>query len=205
MAVGLLNSQPYVVTLPLIKYTYMIKLNMKPVYAVALGAVFFAACNNNPPASQENTQNADTAHKTPDTVKTPPAPAGKVVTGKDIEIHAVGNTMAEMKFDVSEMHVPAHSDIKITLHNDGTDMTMVHNIVILKPEDADSVAVEGQRAGLKNNFVPDDKARVIAGSKVTQPGAKTVLKFKSPDKGEYLFMCTYPGHSRIMRGKLVVE
>jgi azurin len=109
-----------------------------------------------------------------------------------------------MHYDVSEMHVKAGDKIKVSLTNDGTDAAMVHNIVICKPEDADTVATMGMTAGMAKNFVPDDK-KVIGSSKLANPGKKVEFSFKAPAKGEYLFICTYPGHYKQMRGKLIVE
>jgi len=178
-------------------------LSKRLILALTLSAgLFTISCNNSTTTTtNEGSNKPDTTLKKTE----PAAPAGKVANGADIEVHAVGNTMAEMHYDVSEMHVPANTAIKITLTNDGTDAAMQHNVVISKPEDVDSVASEGQAAGMKNGFVPNDKARVIAASGLTAPGAKTVLSFKTPEKGEYKFFCTYPGHYKQMQGKFIVE
>jgi azurin len=170
-------------------------------FVLVLG-LFATACNNSTSNTNTTTTRTDTATAKTDTNKTAVAPEGKVVKGPDVEIHTIGNTM---KYDVSEIHVPADTKIKITLFNDGTDIAMMHNIVILKAEDADSVAMQGFRAGQKKDYLPADMSKVIAHSALTKPGAKTVLSFKTPAKGEYIFMCTYPGHYKTMQGKFIVE
>src|SRR6185437_13419853 len=132
------------------------------------------------------------------------ATPGKVASGTDGTIHAVGNNMSEMHYDVSEIDAPANSKMKITLINDATDPSMQHNIVIVKPGDADSVAMHGITAGIAKGFVPDEPA-VIAGSGLTKPGGKTELSFTTPAAGEYKFICTYPGHYQKMNGKFIVK
>ncbi len=167
--------------------------------AIAFG-LFITSCNTKTNESTSTTTTTDTTKKV---VTTAPA-TGKVVTGPKIDIHAVGNTMTEMHYDVSEIHVKAGENVDISLTNDGTDAAMVHNIVICKPEDADSVASHGLLAGMSKNFVPDEAA-VIASTKLANPGMKVNVSFKAPEKGEYLFICSYPGHYKQMRGKFIVE
>lgn len=177
-------------------------LNRFMILAVVSGFTI-ASCSNN--GTPNNAGNADTAKKATDTTKTSAAaPAGKVVKGAVVEVHAVGNNMNEMHYDVSEIDAPANTDMKITLIDDATDVSMQHNFVVVKAGDVDSVGLHGALAGLDKGFIPDDKS-VIAGSKLVKPGERTTLEFKSPEKGEYRFICTYPGHYTKMQGKFIVQ
>jgi azurin len=186
---------------------------MKKVYffspmamAIAFG-LLVSSCNNSTTTNTSNKPTDSTGQKKTDTTANKPAataPASKIVNGPNVELHAVGNTMTDMHFDATEIHVKAGDKVEISLTNDGTDAAMVHNVVIVKPENADTVATLGLQAGMKKNFVPDSKM-VIAGSALANPGKKVEVKFKAPEKGEYLFICTYPGHYKIMRGKFIVE
>ena len=182
----------------------MKKLSSKILLAsmVALG-FFVASCNNSTSTTNTSTTNADSMKKMTDTTKTA-TPAGKVAEGTDVTIHCVGNNMSEMHYDVSEIHTTANTKMKITLVDDATDPSMQHNIVIVKAADMDSVAMHGISAGLAKGFVPDE-ASVIAASKLTQPGTKTVLEFTTPAAGDYMFICTYPGHYQKMNGKFIVK
>src|SRR5665213_2453579 len=175
----------------------MMKLNYFMALTVAAG-FFIASCTNSQ-HSATNTTNVDSTAKKSDTAKTTPS-TGTVLHGTNVEVHAVGNNMAEMHYDVSEIDAPANTDMKVTLIDDATDASMQHNFVVVKAGDVDSVGVHGAMAGLAKGFIPDDKS-VIAGSKLTKPGEKTVLEFKTPEAGEYRFICTYPGHYTKMQGK----
>jgi hypothetical protein len=47
--------------------------------------------------------------------------------------------------------------------------------------------------------------RVLAATRLTEPGQKQTLKLTAPKKeGEYEYVCTFPGHWMIMNGKLIV-
>ena len=38
------------------------------------------------------------------------------------------------------------------------------------------------------------------------PGKKTIVYFNAPkEPGRYTYLCTFPGHSQLMRGVLVVD
>jgi azurin len=53
--------------------------------------------------------------------------------------------------------------------------------------------------------VPDKDPRVIGASKLLEAGQKETLQLTAPgDEGEYEFVCTFPGHWSVMRGKLIV-
>ena len=183
----------------------MKKLSSKILLAsmVALG-FFVASCNNSTKTTETNTTNVDSMKKMADTSKTAPVATGKVAEGTDITVHCVGNNMSEMHYDVSEIHTTANTKMKITLVDDATDPSMQHNIVIVKAADMDSVAMHGISAGLAKGFVPNEPA-VIASSKLTQPGTKTEMSFTTPAAGDYMFICTYPGHYQKMQGKFIVK
>jgi len=170
--------------------------------AIVLGSLV-TSCNSGTTSTTSTSTTDSTTKTTTDTSKTAAA-VGKVATGTDITIHAVGNDMSVMHYDVSEIQVPANTKMKITLINDATDPSMQHNVVITRASDMDSVAMHGISAGLAKGFVPDDKT-VIASSALAAPGKSVVLEFTTPASGDYSFMCTYPGHYQKMHGKLVVK
>ena len=62
-------------------------------------------------------------------------------------------------------------------------------------------------AGAANNYVPKDDARVIAFTPLVGGGATTRTTFsgkKLVAGTDYSFFCSFPGHSALMKGKLVV-
>jgi azurin len=134
------------------------------------------------------------------------APVPVVVEKEEIEVTvlAVGNTMMEMMYDPKEIRVPANSKIKIQLINKGTDGAMLHNIVFIPYGIAKEVAEAGI-ARAETNYVDPNDNRVIAASKVANPGETVKFEFDSPPPGTYQYICTYPGHWQQMQGKLIVE
>jgi azurin len=59
--------------------------------------------------------------------------------------------------------------------------------------------------GLKKHYVPDSDD-VIAYTDMTNPKAEFVIHLTAPKaKGEYPYLCTFPGHWMVMNGVLKVE
>tara|TARA_B100000767_G_C19582179_1_gene457786 strand:+ start:17 stop:517 length:501 start_codon:yes stop_codon:yes gene_type:complete len=119
-------------------------------------------------------------------------------------IGAVGNTMSEMKFDMESITVKEGSWVRINLENKGIDNSMMHNIVFINYGTRKEVASEAIKIWPSQNFV-SNKKNVIAYSAVAKPGESIVLEFKAPKKGNYEYLCTYPGHAEIMRGYFFVK
>ena len=123
---------------------------------------------------------------------------------EEFTVGAIGNTMSEMKFDTKNITVQAGSWVRINLVNEGVDPAMLHNIVFVKYGTRKEVAKQSIEAGPDLQFVPKS-TDVIAYSDLADPGATVVLEFEAPEKGNYEFICTYPGHSEIMRGYFFVK
>ena len=123
---------------------------------------------------------------------------------EEFTVGAVGNTMSEMKFDKKNITVQAGSWVRINLVNEGGDPAMLHNIVFVKYGTRKEVAKQSIEAGPDLQFVPKS-SDVIAYSDLADPGETVVLEFEAPEKGNYEFICTYPGHSEIMRGYFFVK
>ena len=119
-------------------------------------------------------------------------------------IGAVGNTMSEMKYDVESITVKEGSWVRINLENQGIDNSMMHNIVFINYGTRKKVASEAIKIWPSQNFVKNKK-NIIAYSGVAKPGESVILEFKAPNKGNYEFLCTYPGHAEIMRGYFFVK
>ncbi|MDQ3291629.1 MAG: plastocyanin/azurin family copper-binding protein, partial [Bacteroidota bacterium] len=58
--------------------------------------------------------------------------------------------------------------------------------------------------GAERNYVPK-MDEVIAATDLVNPEGRTVIRFKVPQKtGDYPYVCTFPGHWRIMNGVMKV-
>lgn len=120
----------------------------------------------------------------------------------------VGNDA--MQFDVSSITVPAScAQFTINLNHSGQmpAAAMGHNVVISAMSDMQAIASEGIGAGLANNYVKADDARIIAHTKVIGAGESTSVTFdtsKIKGAGPYEFFCSFPGHSAIMKGAISI-
>ena len=84
---------------------------------------------------------------------------------------------------------------------------MGHNVVVSATADVSAISMAGMKAGAAAGYVPKGDARVIAATTMVGGGGKTAAKFagsKLKAGGDYTFFCSFPGHSGIMKGKLVV-
>ena len=100
-------------------------------------------------------------------------------------------------------------NVTVNLKHTGTlaASVMGHNWVLTAEADATDVASKGLSAGLANNYVPAGDTRVIAGTKIIGGGEATSISFSTDALtagGKYLYVCTFPGHSFVMRGTLIV-
>lgn len=114
---------------------------------------------------------------------------------------------AKMAFDKTKLIVPAGKSVVLVFDN--PDL-MPHNVVIVKPGSASRVgeaadAMARQPDGFERNFVPDSPD-VLFYTPLVQAGKSHRLTFKAPTQpGEYPFLCSFPGHWRVMQGILTVQ
>ena len=122
----------------------------------------------------------------------------------EFEIRAVGNTMSDMRFDIENIQVNNDSWVRIILINEGEQIAMKHNIVFVNYGSRKEVATQAINAGPNMKYVPNN-VNIIASSDLAEPGETVILEFKAPSKGNYEYVCTYPGHSESMRGYFIVK
>ncbi|HEY0505893.1 MAG TPA: azurin [Lysobacter sp.] len=115
-----------------------------------------------------------------------------------------------MKFDLKEATVSASCPtITVELTHTGKmpAAAMGHNVVISATKDMAAIERDGIKAGVANNYIAAGDKRVIAHTKLVGGGEKTKVTFpgkKLTAGGDYIFFCSFPGHSTLMKGKLVV-
>jgi len=116
----------------------------------------------------------------------------------------------QMRYDLQEVTVNASCrTMTLELHHGGVlpATAMGHNIVITATADVDAVARDGVRAGRGAGYLKADDARVIGHTGMIGGGETIRASFpgnRLKAGGDYTFFCTFPGHPRLMRGKLVV-
>lgn len=112
----------------------------------------------------------------------------------------------KLKFDKTEFTVIAGKPVEIVFENPDA---MQHNIVIGQPYSLEIIGKEAdkmitQKDGAEKNYVPAIP-QVLVASPLVNPEQTYRLKFTAPvEAGEYVFVCTFPGHWRIMNGVMKV-
>ncbi len=136
-------------------------------------------------------------------------PAGAEVSGKElgevvIRLKALPGKMA---FDQGTLTVPHGKSVSLLFDNSDQ---MPHNIVVAKPGSLEKVgaaadAMASLPDGYERQFIPDIP-EVLFATPLVNAGETYQLDFVAPDTpGNYPFICTFPGHWRIMRGVLTVN
>jgi len=133
----------------------------------------------------------------------------KKSTKKDdskVNLALAGNDL--MKFDKNEFKVKAGQEVTLTLRHQGKGAIniMGHNFVLLKQGTEIPVfASKAAAAGQKEDWIPEEGKDVIAHTKMIGGGQTTAVTFTAPAVGTYDFICSFPGHSGLMKGKFIVE
>lgn len=138
--------------------------------------------------------------------ETPKAESTSTSDSNMTEIVIVGDDM--MKFDLSEIKVKAGQKVKITLRHKGKmDVNVMgHNLVILKQ--GVDVADFGAKAAVARDtkYIPAGSENdIVAHTDLIGGGQTTSVEFDAPEAGSYDFICSFPGHYALMKGKFIVE
>ncbi len=129
--------------------------------------------------------------------------ATKGEPGRLIEIP----TAPGLQFEVKEFTVAAGERISLKLDNIDT---LPHNLVIVKPGTEEAVgalanAMLSDPTAFERHYVPDSPD-VLVSTSLLDPQRDETIHFNAPEElGVYPYLCTFPGHWMIMRGRMVVE
>jgi plastocyanin len=111
-----------------------------------------------------------------------------------------------MKYDKTELTVRAGQRARLVFRN--TDH-MQHNVLILRPGTLEAVGALADQMltdaqALAKNFSPTS-GDVLFSTPLVNPSETFELRFTAPAQpGRYPYICTFPGHWRMMQGTLVV-
>jgi azurin len=123
---------------------------------------------------------------------------------QQIRIKVIKN---EMKFDLEEFSVEAGKPVEIIFENPDF---MQHNLVITSPGSLEAVGAAADKLasnpkGVELQYVPD-MPEVLFHTRLVNPAETVSLRFTAPaTAGNYPFVCTFPGHWRIMNGVMKVS
>ncbi len=124
----------------------------------------------------------------------------------NVEVVRLKTVREEMRYDKKEFTVTAGKTIEIVLENPDA---MQHNLVIGKPKSMEIIGAAADKLitakdGADKNYVPSIP-QIIAATPLVNPDQTYRLKFTAPaTPGDYPFVCTFPGHWRIMNGVMKV-
>ena len=113
----------------------------------------------------------------------------------------------KMSWDPKEFTVAPNSIVAIEMTNPDS---MQHNLLVCAPGSLSEIGVAADKLGegaigKRREYVPDS-SKVLEIMGLTAPNTIGVLWFIAPAKpGTYPLVCTYPGHWRMMNGKLKVQ
>jgi len=122
-----------------------------------------------------------------------------------VEITITGND--QMQFNLAEMKVKAGQTVRITLKHVGKmdKNVMGHNWVLLTKGTDIGVFGQAAVAAKATDYIPAGTDKVIAHTKLLSGGESDTIEFVAPAAGTYDFICSFPGHYALMKGKFIVE
>jgi azurin len=112
----------------------------------------------------------------------------------------------KLSFDVKWFVVEAGKPVQIVLFNPDA---MPHNLIVGAPGSLEAIGTAGSSMPMPTDpnakaFVPDLPS-VLQSTKLVREGDTERLGFTAPsDPGEYIFVCTFPGHWVRMYGVMLV-
>jgi putative membrane-bound dehydrogenase-like protein len=116
-------------------------------------------------------------------------------------------TPGEMKFDKTELSVTPGQLVEIVFTNPDA---MQHNFLLGAPDSLQAIGTAADDLarspnGMAQQYVPQIP-QVLFFTKLVEPGETVTVQFKAPAQpGQYPYVCTFPGHWRIMNGILTVQ
>jgi len=123
-----------------------------------------------------------------------------------IAMAAVTNDDGTMTYDKKELTVTAGQTVSISFTNPDTAQ---HNFLLAMPGSMKIIGAAADKmvrddTGEDVNYVPK-LPQIIYAAPVLQPKKTTNFTFKAPDTpGDYVIICTFPGHWKTMNGVLKV-
>lgn len=133
------------------------------------------------------------------------AESAKPATGNAVRID-LGTVPDVMRYDQTELTLKTGQAVRLVFTNNDH---MPHNFLLLEPGSLETVGkladeMLADPQAQRRDYVPVSAA-VLANTPLVNPGESFALEFTAPARpGRYPYICTFPGHWRIMQGVLVV-
>lgn len=169
---------------------------MKHLFFLLLSVVCFLSCGD----TEHNTTDNPTVSKQSSTTYEAAITDGQQL----VTIEADDN----MKFNIKEVKLKANIPVVLTLKHIGTapKSSMGHNIVILHPDVNTAEFVNQANNAQATDYIPEAlQEQIVAHTNMLGGGESDTKIFTCEVPGTYVFICTFPGHSMMMKGKFIVE
>lgn len=144
-----------------------------------------------------------TTEKTEETVTEEMYPEAEETTSNEITIESND----AMQFSTNELRVKA-GEITLTLKHTGKmeKAVMGHNLVVLKiGTDVNTFGAKAAEAKDTDYIPASESAAIVAHTKLIGGGESDTVTFTISEPGTYDYICSFPGHLALMKGKLIVE
>jgi azurin len=120
----------------------------------------------------------------------------------------LGVVPAVMKYDHTLLTVKPGEKVMLLFQN--AKCPLQHNLVLVKPGKLADVgaladAMLRDPAAITKNYIPTSPDIIASSSKLLGIGQSDLIQFTAPtEPGDYPYLCTFPGHWRLMNGILRV-
>lgn len=123
-----------------------------------------------------------------------------------VSVFVIRTIREQMLYDTTQLIVAAGKPVSIVLINEDA---MPHNLVVMQPGALEELGPLAEtmlpEADVRGRVYVPASPKVLQATRLVEPGQQARLSFTAPRKvGEYDYACTFPGHWRLMRGKLIV-
>lgn len=155
-------------------------------------SISLISCNSNSDKKQEETQESSKSEE-------------ELAKQDIIQISLESND--RMQFDKNKIVVYEGQTVQLKLIHTGSmpKTSMGHNFVLLDQSISISAYSKKALSEKNNDYVVNDPAYTLAHTKMLGGGESDEITFKAPKKGEYDFICSFPGHYSNMKGKFIVK
>lgn len=170
---------------------------MKNILALAIVLPFIFSCNKTEEVNQQN--QTEIQENIPN--------SENKTNSESITNHIIIKSNDDMTFDKTSFTVKVGEEITLLLFNNGSSSkeAMGHNVVILNEGTDISSFAFAASSEKENDYIPNEmKASIIAHTKLLGGKENDQIKFKFDKVGEYDFICSFPGHTATMNGKIKV-
>lgn len=164
-----------------------------PAFTIAL-AITLSSCGNPESKNEQTNQATDT-------------------TATAVENEIASNTLTlegndEMLFSKTELRAAVNQPITLTFKHTGkmNKLVMGHDFVLLKKgTDLDAFGKAALYAQAEDYIPKAELKNIIAYTKLLGGGESDTIQFSVSEKGSYDYICSFPGHYTMMKGKLIIE